>query len=112
MFLTYVQRQPFCLCFPEMDDTFKPLYSDDELAVRNMYLGFFSMPIYLFCICVLGLAYFHIDDSCDSLDRNHLPLKMQDSSLVMKVTRILLTKKTLCKKKNKKKTLSDRGEHK
>lgn len=75
MFLTYVQRQPFCLCFPEMDDTFKPLYSYDELAVRNMYLGFFSMLIYLFCICVLGLAYFHIDDSCDSLDRNHLPLE-------------------------------------
>lgn len=45
--------------------------SHDEFALGDIYLGFLTHT-QLFCICVLGLGHFHIDDSYESLDRNHL----------------------------------------
>lgn len=46
--------------------------SCDEFALGNMYLGFFTHTQF-FWIFVVARWHFDIDDSGDSLDRNHLP---------------------------------------
>lgn len=88
----FLYFQPFCLCFPGIDDTFRLLYSYDELALRNMPIS----SAFVWWVSHTFILMLPVTPLMEIIS----PWEMQNSSLVMKVTRVLLAKKTLCKSIN------------
>lgn len=80
------------LCFPGIDDTFRLLYSYDELALRNMPIS----SAFVWWVSHTFILMLPVTPLMEIIS----PWEIQNSSLVMKVTRVLLAKKTLCKSIN------------